>query len=226
MSFIVDAPYEIRHMFDEPFDGLIVVFDLDGTLIRATEDGTDIYVRNYAQQMLADLFAVGVKIIVWSAVIECHVERCMALLDPKHIYIQGAVSRGNWMGDWMKYFRNAKDTPCNDQMPEPILKDVSMLVDDMEKLYQIILIDDTPSTVRKYPKNGIIIKTFDPHSESANTQILVHLTKFLAKIHRKLKNGDIVDVADVIHANTITKLEMSKYPHCGTFYWHTFNPPI
>ncbi len=210
MTIIVNEPIELQNIIDEPYDGLIVVFDLDGTLVCANKDGSSICLRNYAKQILAELSSYDIKIIVWSAGLECHVSKCLTLLDPKSNHIQGAICRGNWSND------------------DPILKDISLLTNDQSKLGQILLIDNTPCVVRKYPDNGLILSDFNPQCSSliSNLNLLKNLGYFTKTIHDGLRFGEILHVVDVIHAHPCTTLRTYTDKNIGSYYWYIFSPSL
>lgn len=79
-----------------------LVLDLDETLVTARAQGADndtpcIHVRPYASFLLRGLSGLvsEVEVVVWSAGMRFHVDRCLRILDPDSTLVAHAICRGD-----------------------------------------------------------------------------------------------------------------------------------
>lgn len=125
---IYDEPTKVPQLKHQNFDaGLITVIDIDETLVDG-RDGNCIHLRPNARYFLRALYELGSVIILWSAGVYEHVERCIYMLDPEGTYIYVAVCRGN---EWIT------EKPLTKKLS--LLNHIGINVPD-----RIILIDNSP----------------------------------------------------------------------------------
>lgn len=181
------TPDEISRCVDDPSmlserkNGLAtLVVDLDETLVKTALGSGHIYVRpnaRYFLETIAFLRAPGVfptceghvvkifEVIVWSAGVREHVDNCLRILDPKRIFVDHAICRGD---SWM---------PCG----SIVLKDLSLLPGRAASAF---IIDDSVYTAVRSGGRALVVPPFNPLSGNDTTllfaaQVVAHVALVL-----------------------------------------------
>lgn len=132
-----------------------IVFDMDETLLHVDEEKC--IFRPYAKRILSLLKNdyPQIEIILWSAGIKLHVERCILFLDPEEKIFNYRIARGS---SWVTF-----DPEENRLLP---LKDLSRLRGRHPET--VLIFDDSVMASVMNPVTSIIIPPFLPHYQGAN----------------------------------------------------------
>jgi hypothetical protein len=141
-------PDEVPSRDDERFC-LTVVIDMDETLL--TTRGDTVYLRPFAREFLEALQKLmGIELILWSAGLPEHVDRCLKVMDPDESIFQHVIARGSWM------------------MGLP-LKRLSDL-----KRKRVLIVDDNPLASRFNRRTAIVIPEFSCDSLEAHRDMTLY----------------------------------------------------
>jgi hypothetical protein len=172
----VDNPAEIPERDDNQFV-MTVVFDLDETLVNAADD-EHLVIRPFARNVLDVLTSYTrrsdgsggrlVEIIVWSAGMRCHVDRCLEILDPDRTLINHAICRGS---SWWKHGDGG--------FSRPVLKDIKLIGGhdfgsrSNSRAATSIIVDDNAFVVLQNVGREIIVPAFRPYVVDASTDTVL-----------------------------------------------------
>lgn len=136
-----------------PTTKMLLVLDIDETLVDARSAFPSIYIRPYVREMFARLDALrlrGVEVWLWTAAVVAHAARCISVMhsnaaaDRCTLPVDGVIVRG----DWMSLSRCTKDTRL---LP---LSDVD----------RVLLVDNTPSMVSAVPFSSLVVSSYVHHT--------------------------------------------------------------
>ncbi len=188
---------------------LTVFVDLDETLVDARTCSC-IKLRPYAREFIKHLSESHIEVIIWSAGEESHVRICCEELDPDHLYIDGAIYRG----DWHKIY--------------PVIKDIE-LASSFRSLNYMLLVDNTPFVARNWPINFVCIPDFNASKydhQSLYNEVLYHLAFFIEDASTRLLEGKESNVQTFIQNNENIRVLLNNFPNIGNVYWSVYLPPI
>lgn len=178
-----------------------IIFDLDETLVHAKED-EGYYIRPFARFILEFLRSklTDVEVIVWSAGARCHVECCLALLDPASQIFKYAVCRGDWMSE------KSRETKT--------YKKISHLKGRCERT--TLIFDDSYSVSASNPGNVIVVPRFEPSNKKVHNfhldTTLYYSTQMIGRFYVLSKMDSSLSVCDHIenHPFVAKKVEKRK----------------
>lgn len=194
------------------------VFDLDETLVTA-RDGRHVVIRPYARYLLEQLVALrlpvehpadptvvdddaprAVEIIVWSAGVRQHVDRCLRLLDPAGVLVDHAICRGE---SWLP-LQNLDRVPAG--FFGIALKDLSMLPGRAGSSF---LVDDSAYAAVRSGGRAVLVPPFKPTDPTACTDtallFVLQFVTFVALVlgaDRMDRAADLVDSASATASAT------------------------
>lgn len=159
-----DVPYRdsSKHCFT-------IVFDMDETLLHV--DDEKCIFRPYAKKILSLLKSEypQIEIILWSAGVKLHVERCILFLDPEEEIFNYRISRGS---SWVTY------NPDENKLYP--LKDLSRLRGRHPET--VLIFDDSVMASVMNPVTSIIIPPFLPHHQESNKDTtLLYVLQVIAR---------------------------------------------
>eukprot|EP01002_Notosolenus_urceolatus_P015955 NODE_915_length_1692_cov_30.808278_g748_i0.p1 GENE.NODE_915_length_1692_cov_30.808278_g748_i0~~NODE_915_length_1692_cov_30.808278_g748_i0.p1 ORF type:complete len:323 (-),score=51.68 NODE_915_length_1692_cov_30.808278_g748_i0:119-1087(-) len=194
---IKDDPSELCLAADHK--GLTAVIDLDETLV----DGRSgiIVLRPFALWILDTLASQGVRIVLWSAGLREHVERCVALLDPGMKYVLGVVCRGAWMG-------------C------PASKDLALLPNCAPQ--RTVLVDNSPFAASRQSAHGVIVPDFRfKEAGAASDRVLETIAnEVLLPLHRQLLADQTASASEFLANSNWMAFQTSFVPGLGAVTWN------
>lgn len=141
VASVVSDPHDVNTRADTT---LLVVLDIDETLVDARSDIPHVHVRPGATDMFARLSALrarGVEVWLWTAAMITHAARCIGVLRGMcgELPVTGVIVRGVWAnGNFMK------DIRC-----------LPLAVHD-----RVLLVDNTPKMVLAASESSLVVPSY------------------------------------------------------------------
>lgn len=170
---------------------MVLVLDIDETLVDARSTCPAIYIRPYVIEMFARLAALrlnGIEVWLWTAGIASHAARCIDALRT-HVGvlpIDGAIVRGNWMS----HRHCTKDTR---KLP-------------LGAMDRVLLVDNSLSMVTAVPLSSVVVPSYiheERHDIECSQPIMAQVCDLIEELMRQPPETRVsnfmMDIADKSH---------------------------